>query len=57
MPGKNYQEIINTINQLQTGSNKPPQSIQTKYREFRAKASNAIRRVVGMGPHIPNRDK
>jgi hypothetical protein len=43
MPGKNYQDIINTINQL----NPPKQSVQTKARELRYKIGKGIRNILG----------
>ena len=33
------------------------QSLQTKYREFKAKAGGKIRRLAGMGPNIPKRSQ
>lgn len=43
MPGKNYQDIINTINQL----NPPKQSIQTKVRKLRYQIGKKVRNILG----------
>jgi len=41
--GKNYQDIINTINQL----NPPKQSIETKARKLRYQIGKGIRNILG----------
>tara|TARA_R100000008_G_C3542537_1_gene145617 strand:+ start:354 stop:524 length:171 start_codon:yes stop_codon:yes gene_type:complete len=41
--GRNYQDIINTINQL----NPPKQSIQTKVRKLKYQIGKGVRNILG----------
>ena len=61
--GKNYHQILNTINQLQAetannidGNKNPiPQRPIDKVRKFKAKLGTRVRKAFGFGPNIPNR--